>query len=68
MLCLNALENTTGAGRWTYRRVKENATRRGKCRGVHSRLDHILILEAERKQIKNCRCNSPPTTAPTTAP
>ena len=41
--------------RWTWRRVKENATPLGDCRWVRGRPDHILIPEAEQKRVKNCR-------------
>ena len=41
--------------RWTWRRVKEDATRLGDRWWVRSRPDHMLIHEEERKRIKSCQ-------------
>ena len=46
--------------RWTWRRVKKDTTRLGGHRLVHSRSNYILIPEAERKRMKNCRWIFPP--------
>ena len=54
--------------RWTWRQARENTTRLGKRRWNRSRPDYILIPEAERKRVKNCRWVFPPTIAPTIAP
>ena len=55
-------------GRWTWRQVKEGATRLGDRRWVRSRPDYIPVLEAEQKRVKNFRWVFPTTTTPTTAP